>query len=377
LRALAIMLVCANHYMIFVSHDPTFGWFSEIGWAGVDLFFALSGYLIGNQIFAGLKQGAFSLPRFYARRLLRTLPNYYVVLALYLFWPFWAGEAHPAPWWKYLSFTLNFGLVPGTLFSHAWSLCVEEQFYMLLPALALAIAVLRRSVWWGWLALVAALVAGMCYRASLWHPGLDLGNRGASSFYTLIYYSTLCRFDELLCGVAVALLRQQHGALWQRVTAHGNWLLAAGVLLTALAFRLFLDNHYGYLMTVYGYPLLGLAFSLLLLAALSPASLLARTWVPGAGSIAVWSYAIYLTHKQLCILLGQSLNRHYGWLPDEPQVIALMIGASLLAGWLLYFLVETPFMALRARWVPSNSAAPAAPHPAGEVPVLSCASRSH
>src|SRR5690242_16265111 len=87
LRALAIMLVFANHYMIFVSHDATFGWFSEIGWAGVDLFFALSGYLIGNQIFAGLRHGRFAIGNFYARRLLRTLPNYYVVLALYAFWP--------------------------------------------------------------------------------------------------------------------------------------------------------------------------------------------------------------------------------------------------------------------------------------------------
>src|SRR5690242_12892235 len=138
LRALAIMLVFANHYMSFVSHEATFGWFSRIGWAGVDLFFALSGYLIGNQIFAGLRaegagEPAFSLWRFYARRLLRTLPAYFFVLALYAFWPYWAGSLPHAPWWKYLTFTLNIDLKPGTLFSHAWSLCVEEQFYLLLP----------------------------------------------------------------------------------------------------------------------------------------------------------------------------------------------------------------------------------------------------
>ena len=81
LRALAIMLVFANHYMSFVSHEATFGWFSRIGWAGVDLFFALSGYLIGNQVFASLRGGgaaasSFSLWRFFARRLLRTQPPY-------------------------------------------------------------------------------------------------------------------------------------------------------------------------------------------------------------------------------------------------------------------------------------------------------------
>ena len=84
LRALAIVLVFMNHYMSFVSGDATFGFLSEIGWTGVDLFFALSGYLIGNQILSAMRsERGFSLKNFYARRLLRTLPNFYVVLALY------------------------------------------------------------------------------------------------------------------------------------------------------------------------------------------------------------------------------------------------------------------------------------------------------
>src|SRR6266571_1574921 len=97
LRALAIVLVFMNHYMLFVSREPTFGFLGEIGWSGVDLFFALSGYLIGNQILSAIRAGQgdgaerFSLLRFYARRLLRTLPNFYVVLALYAFWPGFRG----------------------------------------------------------------------------------------------------------------------------------------------------------------------------------------------------------------------------------------------------------------------------------------------
>ena len=57
LRALAISLVFMYHYMVFVSGKPTFGWASEVGWVGVDLFFVLSGYLIGNQLFAGVARG--------------------------------------------------------------------------------------------------------------------------------------------------------------------------------------------------------------------------------------------------------------------------------------------------------------------------------
>lgn len=359
LRALAIVLVFSNHYMIFVSNRPTFGWVSQIGWAGVDLFFALSGYLIGNQILSGIrKQQAgterFSLARFYARRLLRTLPNFYVVLALYALWPATRGSSELPPLWKFLTFTQNIALTPGTAFSHAWSLCVEEQFYFLLPALALGIAMLRKSLLWAWLAVAAALLAGMLVRSHLW-LGLSEDQLGNGVYYTRIYYASWCRFDELVCGVALALLKNYHGGVWSRVTSWGNWTLAAGVGLTALSWHLLLQDHYGHAMTVYGYPLLGLSFCLLLLAALSPGSLLYRWRVPGAASVALWSYAIYLTHKQLCVLLRAPLQAH-GWGPESWQALAVMSVASLLVGWLLYRLVETPFMRLRDRYVPSNYA---------------------
>lgn len=359
LRALAIVLVFTNHYMIFVSHRPTFGWVSEIGWAGVDLFFALSGYLIGNQILAGIRNEQagtqrFSLARFYARRLLRTLPNFYVVLALYALWPAMRGASELPPLWKFLTFTQNIDLTPGTAFSHAWSLCVEEQFYFLLPALALGIAMLRKSLLWAWLAVAGALLAGMAVRSHLW-SGLSEADLGSGQYYTQIYYASWCRFDELVCGVALALLKNYHTVVWSRITAYGNWTLAAGVALTALSWHYLLEDHYGYAMTVYGYPLLGLSFCLLLLAALSPGSLLQRWRVPGAASVALWSYAIYLTHKQLCVLLRAPLQEQ-GWGPESWQALAIMGGASLLAGWLLYRLVETPFMKLRDRYVPSNYA---------------------
>ncbi|TFW13840.1 acyltransferase family protein [Duganella callida] len=359
LRALAIVLVFANHYMIFVSGSPAFGWLSEIGWAGVDLFFALSGYLIGNQILAGIRQrqagtARFSLARFYARRLLRTLPNFYLVLALYACWPIWRGAAELPPLWKFLTFTQNIHLKPGTAFSHAWSLCVEEQFYFLLPALALLIAAVRKPLLWAWLAAAGTVAAGMALRSHLW-SGMTPEQLGGGHYYTLIYYASWCRFDELIFGVALALLKNYHAGLWARATAHGHVTLAAGSALLALSWRLLLDDHYGYAMTVYGYPLLGLSYSLLLLAALSPASLLQRWRVPGAASIAVWSYAIYLTHKQLCILLRAPLAGQ-GWAAESWQAMAIMSAASLVAGWLLYALVETPFMKLRDRYVPSNCA---------------------
>jgi peptidoglycan/LPS O-acetylase OafA/YrhL len=373
LRALAVTLVVLHHYVLFVSDADTFGWVGEIGWAGVDLFFALSGYLIGNQIFKALRAPeGLSLTRFYARRLLRTLPNFYVVLALYALWPAFRGTTPMLPLWKYLSFTQNIGLEPGTAFSHAWSLCIEEQFYMLLPACALlAVAMagregarLRGSVRpWLWAAFALAFAAGMAVRAGTWLHGQDephLSHSWLHFYYKHIYYSSLCRYDELLAGVALALLKNFHRAAWARLMGHGRLLLAAGCVTGALALRWFLTDHYGLWPTVFGYPLLALACALLILAALAPDSPLHRVRVPGAGSLALWSYAIYLVHKQVSILAARPLAQA-GYGPEHPLTIAVALALSVLAGWLLYRLVETPFMRLRARWLPWNCAAPPLP----------------
>jgi peptidoglycan/LPS O-acetylase OafA/YrhL len=365
LRALAIVFVVMHHYVLFVSGADTFGWAGSIGWVGVDLFFALSGYLIGNQIFAGLRsEQGLSLRRFYARRLLRTLPNFYFVLALYYFWPYFRGDLVLPPLWEFLSFTQNINLKPGTAFSHAWSLCIEEQFYLLLPAAALLIASLRRSLHWGWAALALGLVAGMLVRATVWRELVGDHPRGSTEYFRYIYYSTFCRFDELLAGVALALLKNHHAGLWQRITAHGNAVLAVGVGLSALTFWLFLNYRFGFAMTVIGFPMLALSFALLIVAALSPGSVLGDTRVPGAASIALWSYAIYVLHKQVCILANGHL-RKMGIEPDTLLAVGLMMGLSVLTGWLLFRLIETPFMALRERYVPSNlnSPAVAAPQP--------------
>lgn len=354
LRALAIVLVFMYHYRVFVSQESPFGFLGEIGWVGVDLFFALSGYLIGNQIFAAMRSGSgFSLQRFYARRLLRTLPNYYVVLALYFLWPWFRGSNELPPLWKFVTFTQNYELRPGTAFSHAWSLCIEEQFYLLLPAVALLIAKLRGSLVWGWIAIAAALVGGMLLRAQLWGTYVADNVDGGANYYVHIYYSSLCRADELVAGVALALLKNHHQSLWQRLTRHGDRTLLLGLGATALVFWLWSSSELGLTTSVLGYPLLALSFSLLILAAVSEASLLRTTRIPGAASLALWAYAIYLTHKQVCIL-GSGWLRQHGLEPDSFGAVAVLTLLSIAAGWLLYRAVEAPFMALRARLVPTN-----------------------
>jgi hypothetical protein len=109
----------------------------------------------------------------------------------------------------------------------------------------------------------------MAIRAGLWLHGQD-DRQLAALLLQAIYYSSLCRFDELLAGVALALLKHSHGAAWTRLMGMGKLLLAAGAHHGALALRWFLADHYGLWPTVFGYPLLALGCALLILAALAP-----------------------------------------------------------------------------------------------------------
>ena len=363
LRAGAIALVFMYHYEVFVSRAPTFGWLSDVGWVGVDLFFVLSGYLIANQLFAGLARGqSLSLPRFYARRAFRTLPVFWLVLAFFVLFPVAMGGRPPPPWWRFLTFTQNIGLQPGTAFSHAWSLCVEEQFYLVLPAvLALGAWLARRRVTLtrahGW-ALMGALVAvGVVARCLLWQiHGRPADGRG-DGYMSWVYFDTLCRFDEFIPGVAVAMLKNFHRPTWDRLMARGNLLAGVGavaaVAMLALAYRFyFIDGYgWGFFMTAFGYSLIAFAFAVLVAAALSPAARVMRWRLPGADKLALWSYSTYLSHKPLAYFIAQQLKL-LG--VSDGVRLAVITVACIAVGGLLYTLVEAPFMALRDRLVPSN-----------------------
>jgi peptidoglycan/LPS O-acetylase OafA/YrhL len=116
-----------------------------------------------------------------------------------------------------------------------------------------------------------------------------------------------------------------------------------------------------FLTSTFGFSLLAISFALLTCAALSPRSLLNRVRVPGATSLALWSYAVYLVHKPVFMALHPELESR-GIDATSPLTIVAVMAAGIFGGWLLYRLVETPFMRLRARWYPA--ATPAASQPA-------------
>jgi peptidoglycan/LPS O-acetylase OafA/YrhL len=363
LRAIAIAMVLLSHYNGFVAQASIFGVIGQAGWAGVDLFFVLSGYLIGNQLLAPAARGEpLSLKAFFARRLLRTLPNYYAVLVIYLLLPhspIWGKTM--APVWNFLTFTQNFGMMYGQTFTHSWSLCIEEQFYLLLPLAVLALVGSRRSPWLLWGAMVAAIAAGMTAR------GMAFTN-GQEAFAAPVYYATWARFDELLPGVAIAMLKNFHPAFFGRIQRHANALFVAGLAAAvAVLYGVLNEAPTVFLANTFGFSLVAMSFALLTCAALSPSCLLNRFRIPGAASLALWSYAVYLVHKPVFMALRPELVKH-GIDPGAPLTIVTVMAVGVFGGWVLYRLVETPFMRLRARWYPATpSVSPVSPVCAREI----------
>lgn len=353
LRALAIFLVFVYHYRVFVSREQPFGIVADVGWIGVDLFFVLSGYLISAQLLKPRPLGSdFSLSRFYARRALRTWPAFYLILLSYLCFGSALGGKDPAPWWRFVSFTQNIGLQPGTQFSHAWSLCIEEQFYLLLPLIALIgfrFGSRTRELWL-WLGLLWTI--GIVSRAVLW---LQYGLTDVQGYYSYVYYGSVTRFDEFLPGVAVAIVQYRHARLWCWCQRYGQWLFLLGCGAVGLM-MLAAKHHYyqvgvGYLpaMTILGFSGIALSFGLVLLGALSPKSIIARVSIPGAASIALWSYSIYLTHKQV----GHLIKNQWPALQGMPLLLLVSV-CSMAVGLVCYQLAERPFLQLRERFVRSH-----------------------
>jgi peptidoglycan/LPS O-acetylase OafA/YrhL len=173
---------------------------------------------------------------------------------------------------------------------------------------------------------------------------------------TWIYYSTLCRFDEFIPGVAVAMLKNFHRPTWDRLMARGGAVFAVGgvatlAMLVGAARYDEDDSGRLFFMTAFGYSLLAMAFALLVVAALSPARTPLAWRVPGAASIASWSYSIYLSHKPLAMFLARQMKPLD---PPEAVRLAVVAPACIVVGWLLYRVLEAPFMALRDRRWPSN-----------------------
>ena len=361
LRAIAIVWVMLFHSFLVGGLGDDWQWLARFGWAGVDIFFVLSGFLIGGQVLRPLQRGErLSFSGFYARRAWRILPAFAVVLAVYVFAPSLREVPGLQPGWQFASFTMNllidYGRHPA--FSHAWSLCVEEHFYLLFPLAAVALA-RRPSAARGLAVGMAVVLGGIALRSAVWLHDAAI-DPPRNWFIEDIYYPTWMRLDGLLAGVMLAALRVYRPARWARWQRHADAALLGGLALSAFALWLFRDRT-GLVANAVGWPLLSAGFGMLVFAGAGRASLIGRRPVPGAAGLAAISYSLYLSHKLALHAVARALPEVPALAASAPLRFAAYALAILLAGGALHALVERPFLRWRDRRMPPA----AGPQPAG------------
>ena len=348
IRAIAILMVIVWHYVAcqpkiltpgslgFYLHLPTTAF-----WSGVDLFFVLSGFLIGGNILDNGEKKSF-LRVFWIRRICRIFP----VLFLLLF-VCWISSAYLdserfawlyndlMPWWTYISFTQNIAMgldnsFGGHFLGVTWSLAVEEQFYLFAPILIVACG---KKTWIR--SLVPLIVLALILR--LLFPG----------FHT--HVNTVFRMDSLLLGALVATIYRKEG-IWQYLLLNRALVVAFFIIFSSLSLGSLVFFDVGEVK----FSLFAIVYSSFLVVVLLYRSS-RLTWILRTKILGFWgsiAYGLYMYHQAISGLL-------HGWLRNgaSPSLVggfaASITGAafvlSVLVAWISYIHFESVFLKLGRR----------------------------
>ena len=351
-RGIAFLLVFMRHYALSTHTESailhagmTIG---SGGWIGVDLFFALSGFLItGILLDTRRTKGYFR--NFFARRILRIVPLYYgVFVLLLLLTPILHLQWHRGHL-LYLVYLGNIAYVTNTSLGqiapdvsliHFWSLAVEEQFYLIWPCIIFFVARRRQLVW----VCVGLSVLALAIRIVL------LATLPAWYAYEWCYALLPTRMDGLLYGALAAVwVRSRPVESIQPIARRIS--LAAGVALAGI-FAVGGFNFHSRSMTLAGYPILAALFASVLLQALVP-----HSWAFRLGNVRIlrffgkYSYGLYVYHA----LFFPGLSRLMPVLQRECHslilggllYVSLVFVGSVVAAVASYQLYEKHWLALK------------------------------
>ena len=334
IRMVAVMLVLIGH--TYPGVPPGLG---------VSAFFVLSGFLITWLLLIEYDvTGDISLGHFYARRALRIFPAYYVYLLISFAIDSYLGDTHSrSAMMSALYYGVNyfnaFNGHPSTSVAHAWSLAVEEQFYLVWPLLFLALCSGGRKRLIRGLVSIIVLVA--LWRCVAWFR-LGMGE-------AYVYNAFDTRFDTLAVGCLMAALLQSPSIVARAgVLARYWWLPIITVVLLLSSYRgISSDWHYGVGFTVDALLLAVLLVQFLQLSGTHPWRWLDDARVRYLGRI---SYPMYLYHGW-----GMAIGRR---VPIGHTNAKFAFGVLATVGLATgsYYVIERPFLRLKARFEPARSA---------------------
>ncbi len=380
LRAVAVMMVFCQHYG--AGKAWILGWACGWGWTGVDIFFVLSGFLITGILYDS-QERPHRYRDFYLRRTLRIFPLYYAVwLGILLLAPVaqwqwnWRWAMWPAYLGNYDRFVffgaagdpyqfdrLTFGIAVQRWFGspmhlwigHFWSLCVEEQFYLLWPFIVYKVRSRETLV---------KICLGVVVSMPLLRSLLAVVVPAPMLRMEMFYRSLPTRLDALLIGGLIALyLRGPERAWLQRGR---RWLLAATSMLFAMTYfvsvkmlRLPFYGSASNWIGIAGFTLIDLFAAGLILECIHPGSLLGRVLsVRPLRSLGIISYGFYVYHDLLHDFYGYVANRFF---PQQAFAVTAIVafGGTVAISEVSYRLLERPLLRLKDHFTNQVHRAPA------------------
>lgn len=341
LRAVAIVCVVHGHGKRYLYGTPM-EWLADLPLPhGVDLFFVLSGFLIGLSVMKMLGQGS-AFPqtwRFYRKTALRILPNYYAMLAVNLLLVTLgviSGDLAAKPLYRFATLTQNIAAPFFDFYWESWSVPIQWWFYMAFPLLAFA---LRRVAGRFTLPVVAllAIAASALYRLSML-PGVH-----DPFYYDIAIRKTLAsRTDSIYVGVLAAWLCRECPAFWRRSRW---WLLGAAAALYAAVAAVGGSAEGFYSVVVL--PLLVPVAVALALPALDAWREAGGRVAKGIMALSLLSYAMFMANLVMAEIIDCRLS---AFAASHGMAAYLLFWAMVVAGTaLLYYAVERPAMLLRQR----------------------------
>ncbi|MBS1550152.1 MAG: acyltransferase [Bacteroidetes bacterium] len=341
-RSVAVMLVLFGHSIGLIYSGSDSFYFSFLsGFFGVELFFVLSGVLIGNiliRVFSS--EDVFNnLKKFFIRRWLRTLPLYYLMLLIY-----WIGNLYfdsiqndDVALWKYIFFIQNFFNIQPTFFGVSWSLCVEEWFYVLFPTVLLLIKKILQKCSNYYLFVISIFVFTSFFLLVRIFDFNDL----QFTFYEGVRKITFYRLDSISYGILVAVGIHY---LKDKVIAYKYFLFVLGLIVLLFNQYFIIKDfyiHLNYFNTIY-YSILGLGLAMLFPFFFDLKFSEGKTYKVITFTSKI-SYSLYLVHWLVYKVIMFPL---FNYVHHHIKFLAFLIFSFLIA-FISYELVEKPILKFR------------------------------